>query len=434
MTNRLDKIVSVNTSDRGGGAESVAWNLFKGFQRRGVESWLVVGDKKTQDPYVLPFFLSPYLDYRKYTDPQFQFELQNAKLQDTAQGIEDFHFPYTQYLPSITGSTPDLILCHNLHGGYFDLRMLAELSQQLPVCLVLHDCWPLTGHCAYPLGCPRWQTGCGQCPDLSLPPAIQQDASGFNWLRKASIYQSSRLYVVAPTRWLLERAGHSILAPAMLESRVIPCPVDTQRFCPNARAEARHTLGLSPDEHLLVYAAFQAKTNPYKDYATMEAALHRLAHLMPDINILFVALGEQALEQQVGKLRLRFLPFQSQAIVAKYLQAADVYVHAVQEDNSGLVTAEALACGTPVVATAVGGLPEVILDGQFGLLVPPRDAEAMAQTISRLLTNPALRQQLGDQAAGHARLYWDQERIVSLYLDWFEEILQTATISSGNTA
>jgi glycosyltransferase involved in cell wall biosynthesis len=199
--------------------------------------------------------------------------------------------------------------------------------------------------------------------------------------------------------------------------------VDLQRFHPEARAEARHELGLDADRHVVVYAAFKGKTNPYKDYATIEAALQQVAALRPHDDILFIALGEEAPEQQLGRLCFRFLPFQSQAIVAKYLRAADLYVHAAREESFGLSAAEAAACGTPVVATAVGGLPEVILHEQTGLLVPGQDAEAMAYAIDRLLSDPILRLRLGAQAAEYARLHWEQEHVLDLYQDWFEEIL-----------
>jgi glycosyltransferase involved in cell wall biosynthesis len=430
MSQPLRKIVSVNTADRGGGAEHAAWTLFKGFERQGLESWLVVGDKKTDDPNVLPFFLSPHVDYRPYADAVFQAELEAARRRELAAGIEDFNFPYSKYLPTITGSEPDAIVCHNLHGGFFDLRVLPELSQRIPIFLVLHDHWTFTGHCGCPLECSRWQTGCGGCPDLTLPPAIQRDATDLNWRTKREILARCRLYVTSPTQWLLDRARQSILAPAMLESRVIPCPIDVTRFHPADRAQVRRELGLPLDAHVLVFAAHKARTNPYKDSATVEASVQRLAQLMPDDEILFLGLGEEAPEIRVGNTRLRFLPFQPPELAARYLQAADVYLHAARQENFGLVTAEAQACGTPVVATAVGGLPEVIADGQRGWLVPPGDAEQMATATAHLLQNPPVQMRFGDQAARHARQHWAEQRVVNQFLSWIAEVRQTARIAA----
>lgn len=415
------KVVSVNTSDLGSGAERVAFGLFKALQWRGAESWLVVGDKKTADPFVLPFFASPHVDYTAYQNPDALLQLETSRARDLAAGVEDFNFPYSRLLPELTGSPPDLFFCHNLHGGYFDLRVLPELSHRFPVVYFLHDCWALTGHCAYPVGCSKWETGCGACPDLNLPPAVAADATDFNWARKRDVFAAARLFVTAPTQWLLDRAKRSVLAPAMADARVIPAPLDTRCFRPAPKAEARAALGLPPHAHILVFAAFQAKSNMYKDCATIEAAVHKLADLMPGEDVLCVALGEEARETRHGRLHIRFLSFQSQASLIRYLQAADVFLHAAKEENFGLVTAESQACGTPVVSTAVGGLLEVIADGERGFLVPPGDAGAMAVATHRLLTDPALRHRLGAQAAAYAARHWDQERVLDTVLDWVAE-------------
>jgi glycosyltransferase involved in cell wall biosynthesis len=280
------------------------------------------------------------------------------------------------------------------------------------------------------VNCSKWERGCGACPALSLPPAIESDATAFNWQRKHDIFAASKLYVTAPTEWLLDRARRSMLAPAMADSRLIPSPLDTRCFRPAPKAEARAALGLPPDVHLLVFAAFQARSNPYKDCATVEAAVHALAELMPDADILCVALGQESPELRCGKLRVQFLPFQPQEVVIRYLQAADIYLHAAKEENFGLVAAEAQACGTPVVATGVGGLPEVVADGQRGLIVPPGDGNAMAAAAHRLLTDAELRHRLGAQAADYARRNWEQEVVLDAVLAWIGEGLEEAPVAA----
>lgn len=420
----IRRILSVNTSDRGGGAEQVAWTLFKAFQRENCESWLAVGNQTTADDQVVPLHASPFVDYSRYCNPHFQQLLQRSKLRDRLHGVEDFCFPYTNRLLALTGNRPDVVLCHNLHGGYFDLSALIALSVQVPFFVVLHDCWLLTGHCAYPVDCGRWQTGCGKCPDLSLPPALEVDGSAFNWLRKKGLMQSLRWFVAAPTQWLLDRARASILAPSMLDGRVIPCPVDPDVFHPANQQKARLDLGLRADESILVFAANRARSNPYKDSETIAKAIEIVAQRMPERPLHFISLGEEAPTRMVGRATFQYLPFLPNPIVARYLQAADVYLHAARAENFGLITAEAQACGTPVVSTAVGGLPEVIVGGETGLLVPPGDANAMAQAVCGLLGNDELRQQLGVNAARRARSLWRSDRVVQMYLDWFKESRQ----------
>ena len=80
----------------------------------------------------------------------------------TRLGHENFNFPETRYVLGRAPAPIDLMHCHNLHGGYFDLRRLRSLSRRLPVVVTLHDAWLLSGHCAHSFTCERWKCGCGR--------------------------------------------------------------------------------------------------------------------------------------------------------------------------------------------------------------------------------------------------------------------------------
>ncbi len=424
-------IVSVNTADHGGGAERIAWTLFKGFQRSGNQSWLVVGDKKSDDPGVLPFYLSPHIDYTPYGKWPRAAWIKWLRWFDRRAGREDFNSPYSKYLPTLSGSLPDVIHCHNLHGGYFDLRVLANLSRRLPVFWTLHDCWAFTGHCAYPNGCPRWQSGCGKCPELSLPPAVERDATRANLRRKGTIYAESRLHVATPSRWLMNRVEQSILAPAIVERRVIPNGVDLTLFKPACRQQVREELGIPQAARVVMFAAVKSKTNPYKDYETIRSAVRRVAHRAQSVNLHCLVIGEQAAEESHGNSVIQYIPFQAQGQLAKYYQASDIYLHAAKEDVLPTVIIEAMSCGTPVVATAVGGIPEMIEHQEHGLLVQAGAFEEMAAAIELLLKHDAARQEMGRRAAETARRKFDQQRMISDYLAWYAQILQQNTVNAA---
>lgn len=93
---------------------------------------------------------------------------------------------------------------------------------------------------------------------------------------------------------------------------------------------------------------------------------------------------------------VRFLGFQSDMRIV--LWAADVFVHPSRSEGLGVVLLEAMAARLPVIATGVGGIPEVVREGETGLLVPPDNPESLAKAIQRLKQDEALRQQLGQRA------------------------------------
>jgi hypothetical protein len=116
-------------------------------------------------------------------------------------------------------SAYDIVHCYNLHGGYFDLRILPALSRRQPVILDLRDAWLLSGHCAHSLGCDRWRSGCGDCPDLGLYPSLPRDGTAFNWRRKQQIFSNSDVFVVTPSQWMLQKVRESMLAPNVRDAR-----------------------------------------------------------------------------------------------------------------------------------------------------------------------------------------------------------------------
>lgn len=429
-------ILQVSTADRGGGAEGSARNLFLAYRRRGHGSWLAVGRKYGDDPDVFELprerppgrrgalfsALAEQLRRREGTLPGAR-RLARAcdrladprRWRDWRAGREEFDFPGTARLLDLPPQTPDIVHCHNLHGWYFDLRTLPALSARLPVILNLRDAWPLTGHCAYPCDCPRWAAGCGHCPDLERYPGVRHDATAANRAAKTEIFARSRLHLTAPAQWLLDAARHSL--PRAASYRLIPNGIDLSVFAPGDRQAARSRLGL-PGDALLVLFAASAQRNVYKDPETMIATIRRVAEARPQVR--FVCLGQTL--RGLGGAGIIQVPFQQNPqIVADYYRAADLFAHTARAEAFGKTATEAMACGIPVVATAVGGLPEQIEDGKSGFLAPLGDAEAHAAAILRLLDDDALRAACGAAAARRGAQY-GLDRQADAFLAWYGEV------------
>lgn len=448
------RIAQVNTADAPGGAERVALGLHRAYNAAGHDAWLVVGRKLTSEAGVLA------LRHEKSQDAlarigrgpsrllaPFDGRVRGVRrvrgyLEGGAAGIrhhwndwagrDQFDFPESAALLDLFDPPPDVLHCHNLHGDFFDLRALPSFSALLPVVLTLHDAWLFSGHCAHSIECERWRTGCGKCPDLTLYPSIRRDATRYNWRRKREIFMRSRVFLTAPSQWLIDRASESILAAAVLGTRVIPNGVDLRHFTPTQnRCAVRAELRIAPDTTVLAFAANGIRSNPWKDFRTLRAAVERVAGTWAGGRLLFLAIGETGDSERIGDAEIRFVPFERDpSRLARYYQAADLYVHAAKAETFGLTILEALACGTPVVATAVGGIPETIkdidssaADEATGVLVPPGDSVAFASAIGRLISDTSLRERVGRQALADVRHRFSLDGQIASYLRLYGELL-----------
>ncbi|OGO46161.1 MAG: hypothetical protein A2Z30_00845 [Chloroflexi bacterium RBG_16_64_43] len=442
------KILQVAGAARAGGGEQVALRLHQSFLACGHQAWLAVGsgaDLPIAGLVAIPNRWAvggwPRAVRRardgllRLTRGRGQSRL-DAFLEalvfprvtwDLATGHEDFTQPGTRLVPRMLPASPDVIQLHNLHArwlrreGFFDLRVLPGWSRRTPVVLTPHDPWLLTGHCAHPLGCPRWRIGCGRCPDLEIYPAVRRDATAANWQRKRRLFAGSRLYLATPSRWLMSMFEEARF-PA-LERRVIPYGVDSIRFSPGDQQAARRTLGLAVHGRIVLVVANHLRTNPWKGFDWVCAVAERLGGSTRD-EIQIVCLGDEGETQEYGRVRLIFEGREeSEARIAEYYRAADAYLHLSRADTFPLSILEAMSCGLPVVATRVGGIPEQVEDRASGFLVRPGEVAEMADRLRIVIEDKDGARAMG--AIGRARVLqsFRLETQVQAYLDWFGEIL-----------
>ena len=424
-----------------GGAGAVMLDLHREYMRRDIDSWVAVGRARHADARVLevPNDAARSGWTRAVTrlagagageDERALSPLAKALLvaadpgryQAILAGVEDFAFPATAALLDLPPRRPNVLHLHNLHGYYFDLRELPVLSRQVPTVLTMHDAWLLTGHCAHPIDCPRWEDGCGMCPDLERYVPIRADASAENRRLKREILGRSRVALVSPSRWLLGMAEHSLPLGNELTARHIPNGVDTSVFRPGDRVAARTALELAPDATVLLATAEMLADNPFKDFPTLRSALEMLG-ARDGSRPTLVALGLDREIDPIPGVDVVAVPFtDGRESVVRHYQAADVYVHAARAENLPITILEAMACGLPVVASAVGGIPELVVEGETGLLVPRGDAGALADALAGLLGDAERRAALG--RAGRARVleHFTLSREADRYLELYAEL------------
>ncbi len=219
--------------------------------------------------------------------------------------------------------------------------------------------------------------------------------------------------------------------------RVVPPGVDTSRFHPIEQAYAKSVIGVPRDHRSVLFAG---RIEPLKGIDTLFQAMARLnAGLAPGAPICVIVIGGDpsaegqrqneemarlhALRAQLGLDDLiTFLGARDQDTLQYYYAAADVLVMPSHYESFGMVALEAMACGTPVIASDVGGLSQLVKHNQTGLRVPSKDPEALAHALQALLTDEARRRIMGHRAACYAEDFsWI--KIVDRLLGVYEDLL-----------
>lgn len=213
---------------------------------------------------------------------------------------------------------------------------------------------------------------------------------------------------------------------------VVPCGIDPGLVWPMGKEMARIVLGLPPDDRILLYAG---RLVPRKGG---DNVIRGLARLQRDhgIDATLVVVGgdgedpDQRVRAEYERLRevaeaegvadrVTFLGHQPYESMKFYYSAADVFVTTPWYEPFGMTPVEAMACGTPVVGSAIGGVKYTVRDGETGYLVPPKDPEALARRLAHLLQHPEVMEQFGrrgiERAAKHFTWSKVTERMVAVY-------------------
>src|SRR5580693_118980 len=247
----------------------------------------------------------------------------------------------------------------------------------------------------------------------SMPEEVEADMPHRRAEAEASIIDCSDAVLASCTVEAAQIA--SLYGGEPTRIRIVPPGVDHAFFGPGHRPQARRALGLPLDGRLLL---FVGRIQPLK---CADVAIEALAELVESgrepYRLVVVGgpsgpYGEKSLQRlhDVADGRgvrdhVHFIEPQPHELLSSYYRAADVCLVQSRSESFGLVALEAAACGTPVVASAVGGLTSLVEHGQNGYLVDGRDVDAFAHYVATLIDDPALARKIGAAAAEGARQY-----------------------------
>jgi D-inositol-3-phosphate glycosyltransferase len=219
--------------------------------------------------------------------------------------------------------------------------------------------------------------------------------------------------------------------------RIVPPGVDHAFFAPGHRPQARRAVGLPSDGPLL---AFVGRIQPLKGADIALKVLERLRDRFADASLVVVGgpsgphgpahldgLHRYVAERGLSA-KVRFVAPQPHELLSTYYRAADVCLVPSRSESFGLVALEAAACGTPVVASAVGGLTTLVEDGWTGFLVEGHDVDGFADAVAKLVDDPSQSCELAANAVERARSFtW--AHAASLLRSTYEELAREPLVA-----
>ena len=348
---KRNTITVINTQDQGGGAAKMASVLIKNSEYSSL-SQLYVHERYTKNENVK---LIPEIS-------KSRFQLWLNEMENLGGWLDVARIAPINLLQDSFFRQSKLIHLHNLHGSFFSYALLPALMKRKKVIWTLHDEQILTGHCSCTLGCDKWKTGCGNCPDLTIYPAMKVDKTKEMLVYKKKWLKEMNPIIVCPSRWLANRV--KIAFPFLQKVHVISNGVDTNLFKPTEdRVELRKKLNLPVNAFLILFAAELSTKNPFKGGDLVnEIMLDGL-----DENVFVVTVGGKTQKSTSQHITFDYVRDENQ--MAELYGASDVLIYPTLADNLPLVVLEAMSSGLPVIASNIGGISEIIENNVDGYLI-----------------------------------------------------------------
>lgn len=327
-------------------------------------------------------------------------------------GLESKHTT-ENFIRRIDEIRPDVVHLHNIHGYYLNYEILFSYLARtdVPVVWTLHDCWPLTGHCAYfdMAECNKWMTACGNCPLKSEYPAtIFADRSKLNHQAKRRAFTMLKnLHIVAVSEWLGGVVRDSALGRYPVY--VIHNGVDTPKLRKDIPRESNMVLGVA------------SKWDSRKGLADFV----ELRKLLPaDCRMVLMGLSPKQIRSLPQGIEGYLREDERESLYNWYRRAA-VFVNPSMSETLSLTNLEAQACGTPVVAYRSGGMGETIIPGT-GLLVERGNVRALACAVADVLVSPGV--YTARNCISHVESAFNRHDKYRTYLQLYEGLVERGPV------
>ena len=404
-----------------GGAARAAYSLHRALLKNGVTSRMRVGRKHSDDPTVTQgssrkFTVNSLLDRQLWRSQKSPRSAWRSPARFSSISASE-----------INSSGADVVNLHWVTDGFISVEEIGKI--EIPVVWSMYDMWPFSGTEHYGnLDSNRWRDGYTK---LNRP----ADESGFDldrWTfhRKLESWarRRSKMHMVPASNWLEHAIGQSYLMAGWPITR-IPHVVDTDAFAPMNKREARQQLGLPADRPTILFLTSAGIGDRRKGWDLLERAMPDVAKQYPNLQIVVVGpIPNDEARMHAQQATQATIHWHGTVSTSEQLRtlycAADVTAVPSREDNLPLTAMEAQTSATPVVAFAVGGLPEIVENDTTGYLASPLDYQDFTRGLQRVLQDGSTKNFFGHQARLRALDRWSSRLVARQYGEVYLEAIE----------
>lgn len=321
-----------------------------------------------------------------------------------------------RFINRIKEINPDLIHLHNIHGYYLNIEILFNYLKESnkPIIWTLHDCWSFTGHCTHfdYVGCEKWITGCYECPQKKdYPTSLFKDNSKPNYIKKKAIFTDNKeIIIVTPSNWLEGVVKKSFLRNH--HSKVIYNGVDLKVFFPR-KSNLKSRYGIK-DKKIIIGVA-----NVWNERKGLGTFLELAKIIDDDYVIVLIGLTKERIKRLPPNI-LGLQRTKSINELAEWYSVANICANPSVEETFGLVTVEAMACGTPVVVFNTTASPELV-DEKVGIVVSNGRIDKFLEAIKKIVENDKANYK--DECVKKAYELFNKDNCTAEYVNLYHSVL-----------
>jgi len=413
------KVLHVNTEAQLTGAGIAAYRLHKGLCSLNIDSMMLVNKQAQQEEGIY--------------GPSNRIDKVSARLVPVLDRMPGYLSALTSdrisasWAPNrlsgrITAIKPDILNLHWVNDGFMRIETLPCLKQ--PVVWTLHDMWAFSGGEHYVGDSQRYKEGYTR----ENKPAAETglDINRWIWRRKKTAWANIRnLVIVTPSQWLADCARASVLF-RNYRVEVLPNGLDSVRFHPMEHTAVREILGLPKNKKLILFGAIGATSDKRKGFHLLSETLKKFEAKTNSDEYELVIVGASSVDESFHMKSHCLGRLNDEISMALVYAAADVFVAPSLEDNLPNTVLESLACGTPVVAFNIGGMPDMVAHEKNGFLARGFDTDELAAGLQWVLDDEQRWKSLSEEARKTIIDSFTLECAANRYRDIYDDILRSA--------